>query len=65
MKYKIAKRNRWWRAFVWDEERKRWDWIVDSLAFTKIGCKHLVKKYHNRLKSNVESKYKYEEFELE
>ena len=63
MRYKVAKKNGWWSAYVWDEERGGWDWIVDSSALTKIGCKHLVKKYHNKLKSNVESKC--EEFELD
>lgn len=63
MKYRIIKKNGWWRAFIWNEKRKGWDWIPNSLAITKFGCKWIVKKYHKLFKSNVGIKS--EEFELE
>ena len=63
MKYKIAKKNGCWDGYVWDEKYKSWDHIFECSALTKLGCKHLVNKYHKKLKENAKSKS--EEFELE
>lgn len=63
MKYKTTKSNGLWHGYVWNDNYKSWDCIYSCSALTKLGYKHLINKYHKRLKENVESKS--EEFELE
>ena len=63
MKYRIEKENGWWYGYIWDDIDKEWDYISGSASFTKIWCKHFIKKYHSKIKTG--SKNKFEEFELE
>lgn len=63
MKYQVVKEGIAWYGYKWNETYKRWDYIDEAGALTKVGCKYLVNKYHKKLKSNP--KIKFEEFELE
>lgn len=64
MKYKIEKDYDFglWYGYRWDDRIFDWEFIGDICCFTRIGCKHAVKRWHKkRLKKITKS----EVFELE
>lgn len=62
MKYKVEKDNfdnLWYGYRLYYE--CYWKLIYDTCSLTKIGCKYAVKRWHKKMKKNIQS----EIFELE
>ena len=65
--YKVIKENHFWWGYEWDLELQHWNYISDSVSFSKLGCKHFIKKYHKKTKEPLKEPLKEnsEEFALE